>query len=412
MSVKETSILDECECVIYKSTIGQDVIDLTPILEKKNLLCYDFGFVNTASCESKITYIDGDRGILMHRGYKIEDLTANKNFLEVAYLILHGNLPTKGGFEIFKAELDSIKPEIELIHKIVDLMPDGSHPMSIVMAFMSALAGKRYQDKTRTNYQKALDAIKQTMYVTSAVNCRVTEREFNPSKNDEYFTNAFLRMSLDEKIANSKVIQEAIDKIFILHADHEQNASTSAVRLAESTKCGLYSSLVSGFGALWGPLHGGANEAVLKMLQEIGKKENVKDFIEKVKNKVDGVRLMGFGHRIYKNYDPRATGIKEFCPKILLETGVKDSLLEVAVEIEKIALSDEYFIQRKLFPNVDFYSGIIYKAIGIPVEMFTPMFAMARTIGWCAHWLEAVSSLDQKLWRPSQLYTGEIERKI
>lgn len=408
----ESISVDGLMCGLVSANVGQNGLDLAPLLKQKDAFSYDPGFMSTASCTSKITYIDGDAGILMHRGYLIQDIVAKKSFIDVAYLILNGNFPNKDETMQFQNDLSSVKIETEALEKIVNCMDKNIHPMTMCMTLLSYLAGSREEDfKTKNNYEKCLEVIQYTLYIISLAGCKLTGREFKPVPVNDHYTKSFLSMFLGEGMSNNALVVEILDKILILHIDHEQNASTSSVRMISSTQCDIYGSIVAGFAALWGPLHGGANEAVLEMLGEIGSVDNVQIFIDKVKKKE--TKLMGFGHRVYKNYDPRGGILKGYCSALnsTLHFLKDNTKFQVALELEKIALSDEYFISRKLFPNLDFYSGIIYEALGIDTKMFTCMFALGRVVGWCAQWLEATND-NGKIWRPRQVYSGEKQRSI
>jgi len=400
-------------CEKIKATIGEDVLNLSGILKKEKSFAFDEGFMTTASCKSEITYIDGEAGILIHRGYRIEDIVAKKTFLESAYLILNGEFPSKSELSSFIADLMTVKLETDILIKVANALPKNNHPMATILTLMSTLAGIRTPiRKTKDGYEKCLDTIRHMLFIVSIASCKFSGKQYNQNETDSDYIKSFINMCLDEKFQDNKYVLKCLDKILTLHADHEQNASTSTVRMIGSTKCDLYGAITGGITALWGPLHGGANEAVLKMLNEIGDEKNVEKFIDNIKNKIGGEKLMGFGHRVYKNYDPRATAIKKYCDELFDNLHFKDNkTLNIAKKLEQVALSDDYFISRKLFPNVDFYSGVIYNAIGIKSEMFTGMFALARVVGWCAQWLEA-SKENGKIWRPRQLYCGKINKNI
>ncbi|QED23141.1 citrate/2-methylcitrate synthase [Candidatus Deianiraea vastatrix] len=405
--------IDGIDCQKNDATIGESVLDLSPVLKKNNAFFLDEGFMFTASCKSKITYLDGEKGTLIHRGYKIEDIIEKKSFLEVTYLILNGDFPSNDEFAKFKSDLLSVKLETKLLVNIADSLPNGNHPMATIMTLMSVLSGVRAPiRKTEDNYKKCLDVIRHMLFIVSIANCKFAGKKYEENNLEADFTSAFAMMNLDDKLSTNTDVLTCLDKVLSLHIDHEQNASTSTVRMIGSTKCDLYGSVTGGIAALWGPLHGGANEAVLKMLNEIGDESRIDGFVADVKNKVDGAKLMGFGHRVYKNYDPRAAAVKKYCDKLFESLNIADNkMLNIAKKLEQTALSDEYFISRKLFPNVDFYSGIIYNAIGVKTEMFTGMFALGRVVGWCAQWLEA-SKDEGKIWRPRQLYIGENGKNI
>jgi citrate synthase len=405
------------ELPVYSGTIGPDVIDIGKLYAQTGMFTLDPGFTSTASCESQITYIDGDAGILLHRGYPIDQLAEKSSFLEVCYLLLHGELPSEKQFK----EFDATITRHTMLHAQFDRFFEGyrrdAHPMAIMCGTVGALSAF-YHDSTDIDDPVQRKVAQHRMIAKMpTIAARAfkysTGQPFVSPRNELDYASNFLRMSFavpaeDYKI--NPVLARAMDRIFILHADHEQNASTSTVRLAGSSGANPFACIAAGIACLWGPAHGGANEAALQMLQEIGTVENVKKHVDKVKNKVDGVRLMGFGHRVYKNYDPRAKVMQTTCREVLKEVGINDPLLEVAMELEKIALSDEYFIEKKLYPNVDFYSGITLKAMGFPVSMFTVLFALARTVGWIAQWEEMTTDRTQRIGRPRQIYTGAPQR--
>jgi citrate synthase len=405
------------ELPVYSGTVGPDVIDIGKLYAQTGMFTLDPGFTSTASCESQITYIDGDAGILLHRGYPIDQLAEKSNFLEVCYLLLHGELPNKDQ----SAEFDRTITRHTMLHAQFDRFFEGfrrdAHPMAIMCGAVGALSAF-YHDSTNVDDPQQRKVAQHRMIAKMpTIAARAfkyhTGQPFVSPRNELDYASNFLRMSFAvpaEDYQVNPVLARAMDRIFILHADHEQNASTSTVRLAGSSGANPFACIAAGIACLWGPAHGGANEAALKMLEEIGTVENVKKHVDKVKNKVDGVRLMGFGHRVYKNYDPRATVMQKTCREVLKEVGINDPLLEVAMELERIALSDEYFIEKKLYPNVDFYSGITLKAMGFPVSMFTVLFALARTVGWIAQWEEMTTDKTQRIGRPRQIYTGAAQR--
>ncbi len=408
--------MDPIELPIYSGSTGPDVIDVRQLVSK-GLFTYDPGFVSTASCESKITYIDGDNGILLHRGYAIEDLAANSNYLETCYLLVHGDLPSAEQLQEFTANItNNTMVHEQLMHFFNGFRRD-AHPMAIMCGVVGALSSF-YHDKldnsNSDHREKAIHRLIAKMPTLAAMCYKYSiGQPFIYPRDDLNYAENFLHMMFGTPTAESNidpVLARAMDKIFMLHADHEQNASTSTVRLAGSSGANPFACIASGIAALWGPAHGGANEAVLDMLEEIGDVSNIDAFVAKAKDKNDPFRLMGFGHRVYKNFDPRATVMRETCDEVLELLGVEnDPLLQIAKRLEQIALEDEYFIQRKLYPNVDFYSGIILKAIGIPTSMFTVIFALARTVGWISHWHEMLNS-SYRIGRPRQLYTGESQR--
>ena len=405
---------------IIQATEGDSVIDFSKLNASTGLNSYDIGFVNTASTKSAITYIDGDAGILRYRGYPIEQLAGSKSFIETAYLLIYGELPNAQQL----GEWDERLRRHTLIHEdlknIFHSMPQSAHPMSVLSAGVSALS-TFYQDSLNPHddYQVELSTVRllaklPTLVAYSHKNA-LGQALLYPDNSLSYVEN-FLRMSfgnMAEPFIQNPVITKALDTLLVLHADHEQNCSTSTVRLVGSSQANLFASVSAGVSALFGPLHGGANEAVLEMLAHIRDSgESVQKFIERVKNKEDGIKLMGFGHRVYKNMDPRATIVKATADRVLADLGVKDPLLDIAKELEAAALADEYFISRKLYPNVDFYTGVIYKAMGFPTRMFTTLFAMGRLPGWIAHWREMNHDAATKIGRPQQLYIGETVRKL
>jgi citrate synthase len=407
---------DPIELPIYSGTLGPDVIDVRS-LTANGFFTYDPGFMSTASCESEITFIDGGKGILLHRGYPIDQLANNCDYLDVCYLLLHGELPSKDE----KKKFDHIIMHHTMVHEQLHDFFSGfrrdSHPMAIMVGVVGALSAFYHDslDITNENHREvAAHRLISKMPTLAAMAYKYSiGQPFVYPRNDLSYGGNFLHMMFSnpcEQYEVSPTLARAMDKIFILHADHEQNASTSTVRLAGSSGANPFACIASGIAALWGPAHGGANEAVLNMLAEIGDESNIDEFIERAKDKNDPFRLMGFGHRVYKNYDPRAKVMKETADEVLTELGIHDDpLLKIAARLEKIALEDPYFIDKKLYPNVDFYSGIIFKALGIPTEMFTVLFAVGRTPGWIAHWKEMISG-PYRIGRPRQLYTGEKNR--
>ncbi len=404
------------ELPIYEGTVGPDVIDVRSLVSN-GVFTYDPGFMSTASCESKITYIDGGKGILLYRGYPIEQLAEKSDFMECCYLLLNGELPST---EEKAAFIDDIKHHTMVHEQIRNLFisfPRHAHPMSVMIGAVGALSAFYHNDLIidDAEHRQAAAVRLIAKIPTLAAMCYKYSigQPFMYPRNDLSFSENFLYMMFGtpcEEYIPSPVIADAMDKIFLLHADHEQNASTSTVRLAGSTGANPYACISSGITALWGPAHGGANEAVLGMLNEICDVKNIPDYIKRVKDKNDPVKLMGFGHRVYKNFDPRAHVLRDAAKDVLEELGHEnDPLLKIAKELERIALEDDYFIQRNLYPNVDFYSGIILKAIGIPTNLFTVIFATGRTPGWVAHWHEMISN-PFKIGRPRQLYTGSTFR--
>lgn len=407
---------DNIKLPIYKATLGQDVIDVTSII-KHNKFTFDPGFSSTASCESKITYIDGDNGILLYRGYPIEQLAEKSSYLETCYLLLNGELPNSGELEVFNNEINDLALLNEQLSGVTAGFRHDAHPMSIVLSTVSALASVHHDKLDIKNQDHRIFTAKNLIAkipTISAMAYRFSIDESYVYPQDHFnYTENFLNMMFSKPNKDyepNPVVAKALDKIFILHADHEQNASTSTVRLAGSTGTNPYAAIASGIAALWGPAHGGANEAVIKMLNQIGHEDNIEKFINKAKDKNDSFRLMGFGHRVYKNFDPRANIMRSTCYEVLdsLDQG-DNQLFKIALKLEKIALEDEYFVKRKLYPNVDFYSGIILQAMGIPTNMFTVLFALARTSGWISHWNEMLS-MPGRIGRPRQLYTGYEKR--
>jgi citrate synthase len=403
---------ESIELPILKGTTGPDVVDVRS-LTNHGLFTFDPGFMSTAACESKITYIDGDEGILLYRGYPIEQLAEKSDYLECCYLLLNGELPDAKQKAEFVNAIRYHTMVHEQIHDFFKGFPRNAHPMAIMVGVVGALSAF-YHDQLKIDNEDhrkvaALRLIAKMPTLAAMCYKYSIGQPFMYPRNDLSFSANFLYMMFGnpcEKYEPSPVLTDAMDKIFLLHADHEQNASTSTVRLAGSTGANPYACISSGITALWGPAHGGANEAVLKMLMEIGDESNIDKYIKKAKDKDDPFRLMGFGHRVYKNFDPRAKVLREASQKVLAELGKEnDPLLKIAMKLEKIALEDQYFIDRNLYPNVDFYSGIILKAIGIPVNLFTVIFATGRTPGWVAHWHEMISN-PFKIGRPRQLYTG------
>lgn len=405
---------------IFGGTIGPDVIDVRSLYAKTGKFTYDPGFMSTASCRSSITYIDGDEGILLYRGYPIEQLAEKCDFLEVAYLILNGELPSKPQ----KTEFDDIVTKHTMVHDQMNYFFRGfrrdAHPMAVLCGVVGALSAF-YHDSINIHDERSRDIsafrlIAKLPTITAMAYKYNSGQPFMYPKNNLSYTENFLYMMFGNPCEDYKVnpvVSRAMDRILILHADHEQNASTSTVRLAGSTGANPFACISAGIASLWGPAHGGANEAVLKMLDEIGDVKNIPAFIKRVKEKDGHAMLMGFGHRVYKNYDPRAKIIQRTCHEVLEELDMKDNkLIKLAMALEKIALEDDYFIKRKLYPNVDFYSGIVYKALGIPVSMYTAIFALARTVGWIAQWKELIADPEQKIGRPRQLFTGAKSREF
>jgi citrate synthase len=406
------------EFPIYKGTIGPDVIDIRKLYNDSGKFTYDPGFMSTASCNSAITYIDGDIGELLYRGYPIEQLAVNCDFMETCYLLLHGELPNQKQKDEFVNTVTQHTMVHEQMHFFFRGFRRDAHPMAVLTGSVGALSAF-YHDSLNINdpRHREVSAIrmiaKLPTLVAMAYKFNIGQPFVYP-RNDLSYSANFMHMMFSnpcEEYKINEVLVRALDRILILHADHEQNASTSTVRLAGSSGANPFACIAAGIACLWGPAHGGANEAALNMLEEIGSVDNIPEFIKQVKDKSSGVKLMGFGHRVYKNYDPRAKLMRETCYEVLNELGLEnDPLFKLAMALEKIALEDEYFVSRKLYPNVDFYSGIVQRALGIPTSMFTCIFAMARTIGWIAQWNEMISDPEQKIGRPRQLFIGSPKR--
>ena len=404
----------------YAGTLGPEVIDIGKLYAKTGYFTYDPGFMATASCKSKITYIDGDKGILLYRGYPIDELAAHSDFVEVCYLLLYGELPNKQQKEDFVYDVTTHT----MVHEQLSFFFRGfrrdAHPMAIMVGVVGALSAF-YHDALdiEDSHQRMIASFrliaKMPTIAAMAYKFSIGQPFIYP-RNDLNYAENFLHMMFavpSEDYVVNPVLAKALDRILILHADHEQNASTSTVRLAGSSGANPYACIAAGIACLWGPAHGGANEAVLTMLSEIGTADRIPGFIARAKDKDDPFRLMGFGHRVYKNFDPRATVLRESCHEVLEELGVRDEpMLKIAFKLEEIALEDPYFIKRKLYPNVDFYSGIILRAMGFPPHLFTVIFAVARTVGWVAQWVEMMDDPTQKIGRPRQLYTGYGPRKF
>jgi citrate synthase len=402
---------------MYDGTIGPSVLDVSKLYAETGIFTYDPGFTSTGSCESKITFIDGDEGVLLYRGYPIDDLAEHGDFLETCYLLLYGELPTAQQ----KADFDDRVVHHTMVHEQMSRFFQGfrrdAHPMAVMVGCVGALSAFYHDSTDITDPSQRMVAsirmiAKMPTLAAMAYKYSIGQPFIYPKNSLDYASN-FLRMCFavpTEDYQPNPVLARAMDRIFTLHADHEQNASTSTVRLAGSTGANPFACIAAGIACLWGPAHGGANEAALKMLGEIGSVERIPEYVKRSKDPKDSFRLMGFGHRVYKNYDPRAKIMQKTCYEVLTELGIKDPLLDVAMELEKIALHDEYFIQKKLYPNVDFYSGITLRAMGFPTTMFTVLFALARTVGWIAQWKEMIEDPHQKLGRPRQLYTGSPRR--
>jgi len=401
---------------VLKGSTGPDVVDIRKFYAESDAFTYDPGFTSTASCESKITFIDGDKGVLLHRGYPINELAEKSNFLEVCYLLLHGELPTAAEYTTFEHNITYHT----MLHDQFDRFFQGfrrdAHPMAVMTGAVGALSAFYHDSTNIDDPEQRMISSHRLIAKMPTIAARAFKyfrgQPFVHPRNDLSYAENFLKMSFSVPAEDWKpnpVLTRAMDRIFILHADHEQNASTSTVRLAGSSGANPFACIAAGIACLWGPAHGGANEEALNMLKEIGTVDRIPEYIQGVKDR--RYRLMGFGHRVYKNYDPRATVMQKTCHEVLDEVGHGDDpLLKVAMELERIALSDEYFIERKLYPNVDFYSGITLRALGFPAEMFTVLFAVARTVGWIAQWKEMIEDPNQKIGRPRQLYTGATQR--
>lgn len=402
---------------LLEGSVGPTVIDVRKLYAQTGKFTYDPGFTSTASCESKITYIDGDEGILLYRGYKIQDLAEHASFMEVCYLLLFGELPTGDEKKKFIHDITYHTMVHEQLKTFFNGFRRDAHPMAIMVGVVGALASFYHDSTDITDARQRMIAsyrliAKMPTIAAMAYKYSVGQPFVYP-RNDLSYAGNFLNMTFGvpcEDYVPSPTLERAMDRIFTLHADHEQNASTSTVRLAGSSGANPFACIAAGIACLWGPAHGGANEACLNMLQEIGSVDRIPEFVARAKDKDDPFRLMGFGHRVYKNFDPRAKVMRQSAHEVLGELGVNDPLLDVAMELEKIALEDPYFVEKKLYPNVDFYSGIILKAMGFPTTMFTVLFALARTVGWISQWNEMIEDPMQKIGRPRQLYTGPTER--
>ena len=411
---------EKYELPVFQGTCGPNVIDVRKLYDDTDHFTYDPGYTSTGSCQSKITFIDGDKGILRYRGYPIEQLAESSDFMEVCFLLLYGDLPTGAQKEKFEHDITYHSMLHEQINYFFRGFRRDSHPMAIMCGVVGALSAFYHDSTDIHNPRHRMVAsfrmiAKMPTIAANAYKYSIGQPYVYP-RNDLSFPQNFLYMMFSnpcEAYKPNPILARAMDRILILHADHEQNASTSTVRIAGSSGANPFACIAAGIASLWGPAHGGANEAVLNMLEEIGDKKNIKQFIKRAKDKNDPFRLMGFGHRVYKNYDPRARVMQKTCNEVLDELGVRDEpLLELAMELERIALEDDYFVEKKLYPNVDFYSGIIFRAMGIPTSMFTVLFAVARTVGWVAQWNEMIEDPSQKIGRPRQLYVGDDERKF
>ena len=406
------------ELPVKKGTLGPDVLDIGKLYRDQGVFTYDPGFVATASCESDITFIDGDKGVLLYRGYPIEQLALKSSFIEVAYLLLYGELPTADQLATFDTSIRRHTMLNEGMLRFFNGFRYDAHPMAMISAVVGSMSAY-YHDTMDVNNPEHRDIfahriIAKLPTIAAAAFKLNAGQPFMYPRNDLGYTENMLQMFFSvpaEPYEVDEVAAQALDLLFILHADHEQNCSTSTVRMAGSSGANPYSAIAAGIAALWGPAHGGANEAVLRMLTEIGGVKNITKYVAKAKDKDDPFRLMGFGHRVYKNFDPRAKIIRDMCHKVLGKMGGADSpLFELALELEQVALKDDYFIEKNLYPNVDFYSGIIYRALGIPTSMFTGMFAIGRTVGWVSHWREMITEPGRRIARPRQLYTGAPQR--
>jgi len=408
----------EMDLPVHSGTVGPDVIDVGKLYKGQGVFTFDPGFVSTGSCVSDITYIDGEDGILMYRGYPVEQLAEHSNFLEVSYLLLHGNLPSIGELDKFE---NTIRRHTMLNEGMLNFFKGfryDAHPMAMLSAIVGSMSAYYHDEMDASNSEHrdifAHRILAKLPTIAAAAYKLNTGQPFMYPRNDLNYCENFLQMLFSvpaEPYEIDPIAAEALDLLFILHADHEQNCSTSTVRMAGSSGANPYSAIAAGISALWGPAHGGANEAVLNMLEEIGDVSQIPKFVARAKDKDDPFRLMGFGHRVYKNFDPRATIIREMCHKVLKNLGRKDTpMFDLALELEQMALKDDYFVEKKLYPNVDFYSGIIYRALGIPTSMFTVMFAIGRSVGWTAHWREMIADPSGKISRPRQLYTGPAQR--
>ncbi len=405
---------------VRHGTLGPDVVDVGKLYRDTGCFTYDPGFTSTANCVSRITYIDGDKGVLLYRGYPIDQLAEQSNFLETCYLLLYGDLPSKQQMDTYRNTITRHTMLHEQMARFFTGFRRDAHPMAVMVAVVGALSAF-YHDSTDINdpRQRAIAShrmiAKMPTIAAMAYKYSIGQPFIYP-RNDLDFTANFLQMCFAipcEPYVVNPILTKALDRIFILHADHEQNASTSTVRLAGSSGANPFACIAAGIACLWGPAHGGANEAALNMLTEIGTVDRIPEYVAKAKDKNSGFRLMGFGHRVYKNYDPRAKVMQKTCHEVLDALGIKDEpLLAVAMELERIALQDEYFIEKKLYPNIDFYSGITLRALGFPVSMFTVLFAIARTVGWVSQWTEMIEDPEQRIGRPRQLYAGPVERNF
>ena len=418
VTVKDSASGKAFDLPLHHGTLGPSVIDIRKLYTDTGMFTYDPAFMSTASCESKITYIDGEQGILLYRGYPIEELAEKSTFLEVAYLLLNGELPKPAELSDFTTKITRHTMLHEQLARLFQGFRRDAHPMAVMVGVVGAMSAF-YSDETHgQDPEQRIGAAHRIIAKVPTIAAMAYKysigQPFVYPRNDLTFAENFLHMMFSvpaEEYRVNPLLARAIDDIFILHADHEQNASTSTVRLAGSSGANPFACIAAGIACLWGPAHGGANEAVINMLKEIGDKSRIPEFIKRAKDKDDPFRLMGFGHRVYKNFDPRAAVLRRHAHDVLHELGIEhEPLLELALELERIALEDPYFVERRLYPNVDFYSGIILRAMGFPPSLFTVIFAVARTVGWCAQWVEMISDPSQKIGRPRQLYTGAPKR--
>jgi citrate synthase len=409
---------DASELQSYSGSLGPDVVDVRRVYGQQGIFTFDPGFASTASCKSEITFIDGDKGVLLYRGYPVEQLAKHSSFIEVAYLLLYGELPEKAELDKFDNDIRTHTMINETMLRLFNGFHHDAHPMAMVSGVVGSMSAFYHETmdiqdpRHREIFSHRIVAKLPT--ISAAAYKHSQGQPFVYPRNDMDYSSNLLQMLFSvpaEEYEVDPIAAEAIDLLLILHADHEQNCSTSTVRLAGSSGTNPYSAIAAGIAALWGPAHGGANEAVLNMLEKIGTAKNIQEYVAKAKDKNDPFRLMGFGHRVYKNFDPRATIIRDMCHKVLAKLGRDDDpLFELAIELEQVALKDEYFVEKKLYPNVDFYSGIIYRALGFDPSMFTVMFAIARTVGWVSHWQEMITDPEHRIGRPRQLYTGSGKR--
>ena len=412
-----TASIEGDDFPVYSGTHGNDVIDIRGLTKATGKFTFDPGFTSTASCESQITFIDGDKGTLLYRGYPIEQLAEQSDSIETAYLLLNGELPSGQECTEFRRSITYHTMVHEHFKQFLNGFRRDAHPMAVMCGAVGALSAFYHDstDITDPEHRKIAThrMIAKIPTIAAMAYKYMVGQPFIHPRNDLHYTENFMRMCFAvpaEEYEVDKTLAAALDKIFILHMDHEQNASTSTVRLAGSSGANPFACIAAGIACLWGPAHGGANEAALRMLMEIGTPDRVGEYVRRAKDKSDPFRLMGFGHRVYKNYDPRAKVMQKACHEVLDAVGINDPLLEVATKLEKVALEDEYFVEKKLYPNIDFYSGITLRALGFPTEMFTPLFALARTVGWIAQWQEMLSDPNQKIGRPRQIYTGAAQR--